>query len=196
MLHYLLYHVSFLWNRLLRIPRSRGFGIQSPSAYAFLRDVINRHSTHFDYPVDLNTKTEFSSLVQKRRRLVCRLLLHLRPVHIILDAYCYPYFLDCGLHHAVCSSMDNFDFKISVPSKFFILDTAVLRDVCLYERILGSVDSNTLLVIFNIYRNSLNISIWNKLLQDSRTGVSFDLYDCGIIFFDLKKYKQNFKVNY
>lgn len=33
------------------------------------------------------------------------------------------------------------------------------------------------------------------MMNDSRTGVTFDLYYCGILFFD-KRIKQNYIVNF
>lgn len=29
-----------------------------------------------------------------------------------------------------------------------------------------------------------------------QAGVTYDLYDCGVVMFDLTKYKQQFKVNF
>ena len=37
----MLYSIRRIATRILRIPRSRGFGVQSPSAYRFIRYVLN-----------------------------------------------------------------------------------------------------------------------------------------------------------
>ena len=49
-------------QRMLRMPRTRGFGVQSPTAYSFLRKVVNEkgflrnyrqtHAGDFSYPQD------------------------------------------------------------------------------------------------------------------------------------------------
>ena len=37
----LAYHINAKWQRLLRMPRTRGFGVQSPSVYTLVRRIIN-----------------------------------------------------------------------------------------------------------------------------------------------------------
>ena len=43
---------------------------------------------------------------------------------------------------------------------------------------------------------SISISMWVRLVADNCTVLTFDLVDCGIVFFDKTKFKQNFNVNY
>ena len=41
------------------------------------------------------------------------------------------------------------------------------------------------------------LSIADKdIVDDDRTGVSFDLYDCGLVFFDKQRYKKNYIINF
>lgn len=39
-------------------------------------------------------------------------------------------------------------------------------------------------------------ALWKKIQQDDRTGITFDLYDLGIVFFDRTKIKQHYLVNF
>ncbi|MBP1614910.1 MAG: hypothetical protein H6Q13_2358, partial [Bacteroidetes bacterium] len=39
-------------------------------------------------------------------------------------------------------------------------------------------------------------TVWRRMQSDERTGISFDLYDFGIIFFDKKKIKQHYLINF
>ena len=39
-------------------------------------------------------------------------------------------------------------------------------------------------------------ALWKRMKQDERTGISFDLYDLGILFFDKTKIKQDYIVNF
>jgi hypothetical protein len=37
---------------------------------------------------------------------------------------------------------------------------------------------------------------WKEWVQDERVGVTFDLYYCGIVFFDKKRYKFYYVINF
>ena len=43
------YYLERLWIWLTRLTRCRGFGIQSPSAYSFVRYVVNEHYPYYAY---------------------------------------------------------------------------------------------------------------------------------------------------
>ena len=43
------YYLSTWWRWLCRCKYCRGFGVQSPSAYSFIRYVINEHYPYYAY---------------------------------------------------------------------------------------------------------------------------------------------------
>ena len=62
-----------------------------------------------------------------------------------------------------------------------------------FRQICDMADSHSVLVIEAIYRDW---DFWREVERDARTGVTFDLYYCGIVFFDKSRYKKNYKVNF
>ena len=58
---------------------------------------------------------------------------------------------------------------------------------------LPKCDQQTVLVVEDICRNR---PLWQQIARDQRTGTTFDLYYCGIVFFDTKRYKHNYKINF
>lgn len=64
------------------------------------------------------------------------------------------------------------------------------------EQLLPHTNADSLFVIEGIHNSNAMLAWWNKLKQDSRTGISFDLYDLGLLFFDHNMYKQHYLINF
>ena len=62
-----------------------------------------------------------------------------------------------------------------------------------FQSLLSRCDQQTILVVEDIWRNW---PLWQQIARDPRTGTTFDLYYCGIVFFDTKRYKHNYKINF
>ena len=65
-----------------------------------------------------------------------------------------------------------------------------------FEIILPYVRTDTCVIIGNPHANKNKQQWWNELIKDPRTGVTFDLYDIGIVFFDKKRTKEHRIVNF
>ena len=65
-----------------------------------------------------------------------------------------------------------------------------------YEQLTHRVDAHSVLVMERIKRDKETKAFWERVKRDERTGVTFDLYYCGIVFFNKKRFKQNYDVNF
>ena len=61
---------------------------------------------------------------------------------------------------------------------------------------LNNLSSDSVLVLGGIKKDKDTNLFWKKLIKDSRVGVTFDLYYCGIVFLKTNMTKQNYIVNY
>ena len=68
------------------------------------------------------------------------------------------------------------------------------RDV--YEQFLPLAGENTCFVIGTPYADKDKKRWWKEVIADQRTGVTFDLYDIGLVFFDKKRVKEHRVVNF
>ena len=185
----------FLW--LYRIRDCRGFGVQSPTAYSFIRYVINEHYPYYAYN-DLRERHKnirwsrrkmlelYFRLSNYRQadRMVCYLTVDTEYKDLVSDyekAACPSTVVDAGT-----LSLDG------VGIVMFQTPVMLFNDAGL----LSALDSHTLLVIENIHSSSVNREAWNDIVADERTGRTFDLYYCGIVFMDKSKYKEHFCVNF
>lgn len=65
-----------------------------------------------------------------------------------------------------------------------------------YEEEVDKMGPKGMMVIYGIYQNQEMKQVWQQLKSDSRSGITFDLYDVGIILFDKKITKQDYIVNF
>ena len=170
---------SFLiW--LQRIGHCRGFGVQSPTDYAFVRYVVNERWPYYAYD-ELGRGEDW--LTRKRGRLYFRLANWRQPATVV-DEQGSPYW-QAGCRRAkVVGAADRIELaRLSLDGDY------KARMEALYAR----ADDRSLLVIDDIYRDW---PFWRSVVADERTGVCFDLYYCGIVFFDKKRAKKNYIINF
>ena len=65
-----------------------------------------------------------------------------------------------------------------------------------YNESAGKMPQDGMFVVYGIYENNGMEQLWQQLLSDSRSGITFDLYEIGIILFDKKITKQDYIVNF
>ena len=194
---------ALIW--LTRIGDCRGFGVQSPSAYSFIRYVINEHYPYYSYS---DLKYSFSNLSWKERKMS---ELYFRLSNYVQSSNWYVFgnisnslnsYLKAGCNSTNIYDFDTFLSGVSssdkVCSKF--RSSVVLVKELLTEAqinfILTHLSNDSILVLENIYSSSSFKRQWNKLKYEARTGCSYDLYYCGILFMDTSKIKQHYKVNF
>jgi hypothetical protein len=59
--------------------------------------------------------------------------------------------------------------------------------------ILNKVNAQSVMIIENI-RN--DVAFWQEVACDERTGITYDLYYCGIVMFDKNRHKMNYIINF
>ena len=189
-----LFTASVVW--LSRIGHCRGFGIQSPGDYWFVRYVINEHWPYYQYST-LGKGDDW--LTQKVGRLLFRIVNWRQPS--VIDCSAYQEYLQAGSRKAVLrrqepeySSMQGTATKSGGQET---MDLVVLmpegdcRSRLAY--IYNKVKSDSVLIVVNIRKAK---DLWSEVVADERSVITFDLYYCGIVLFDKKRHKQSYIVNF
>ena len=195
----------YLFSRMMvwlaRSRHSRGMGVQSPSAYRFIRYVVNEHYPYYAYE-DLGSMP-FS--ISKRRIKLCRFYFRLSNFcqpSVIFNygsrTEAYEVYMKRGCMKAVVlnqqhgqpdilRTIDKLDMaRISLVGNY----PAVVNDA------ISKAHSQSVFVVEHIKRNKETWKYWQSLVQDSRVAVTYDLYYCGVLFFDKNIFKQNYIVNF
>lgn len=191
---------------VLRMPRTYGFGVQSPFAYRFIREVVNDHSnfqsprvchgkqgvlSFFRFPVTVNERIQRSSKLDRRiYMLLLRLLAYQQP---------YACFVSSNIHDPLLYDMFSFGSCRVISS--LSVSESVSMAVISYgfldcDSLLDRMDNNGLLIVMGIRKHRKALEFWRLLISDNRTFVSFDLYDVGVIFFNSKMHKRVYCCNF
>lgn len=80
------------------------------------------------------------------------------------------------------------------PVLFHIAHVNSYKDI--YEKIVEYASDADCLIISLPYADKDKKQWWKNVKDDKRTGVTFDLYDIAIVFFDKKRIKENRIVNF
>lgn len=189
-----------------RISHCRGFGVQSPSAYRFIRYVVNEHFPYYAYD---SLRLAFPGESPDKHRLH---RLYFRIANFAQASRCIDYSC-CGAMFeryvkAACSKTevvrvepgicaDSLDglLRPLAPLRFVRI-AASEGCVGFAEKVLECSSTDTLVVVERIKSDASMREAWRKIMSDSRVSVSFDLYYCGIAFFDTGRFKRNYVVNF
>lgn len=193
------YKVQRYLHWLRRIKYCRGFGVQSPSAYRFIRYVINEHYPYYAYDELRKELPRLDSLTRKRMELYFRVA-NFRQASLWLD-FCerndvIATYVGRGCHATQVRRITDLR-QITADDRIEVLRICPSAGCeALLEAALQKADDRTLFVIEDIGYNDTAKRMWQKLLESDITSVSYDLYYLGIAFFDRKRYKANYVVNF
>ena len=215
--------------RVVRTPSTIGFGVQSPQAYHFIRDVVRDKNRFYSFENDKLSGSRHSRNQHKTLLLYYRIAKSSDYKNICICVE-HPNVIIEYLHSLLCdlpfvklknvlgqmpigfcvqSSFHDFEYCFdqmpNMPSQSSV--AAVLNDCDMlimdlsdYWQVVFNIfvhraSRGSILIVQDIYSTPQSLKDWKKICADNRTGVTFDLYDCGIVFFDLNMYKQHYKVN-
>lgn len=193
------YKVQRYLHWLRRIKYCRGFGVQSPSAYRFIRYVINEHYPYYAYDELRKELPRLDSLTRKRMELYFRIA-NFRQASLWLDYSrrddTIATYVWRGCNATRVRNIADSQQPVSGDKIEVLRICPIAGCESLLAAALKQADDRTLFVIEDIGYNDTAKRMWQKLLESDITSVSYDLYYLGIAFFDRKRYKANYVVNF
>lgn len=193
------YKVQRYLHWLRRIKYCRGFGVQSPSAYRFIRYVINEHYPYYAYDELRKELPRLDSLTRKRMELYFRVA-NYRQASLWLDYSrrddTIATYVWRGCNATRVRNIADSQQPVSGDKIEVLRICPIAGCESLLAAALKQADDRTLFVIEDIGYNDTAKRMWHTLLESDITSVSYDLYYLGIAFFDRKRYKANYVVNF
>ena len=193
-----MYYINRWAVWIMRAFHCRGFGVQSPSDYSFIRYVVNEHYPYYAYSELAAAMPQAGRLTHKMGRLYLRMANYRQPRVIVYAGQqnaAYKAYMQAGCKRAVIA--DSIGQAIARQTH---IDMLIVRLDDSSEDVIVSalehVDSRSVFVIEGINRNKAARAFWQRVIKDERIRVTFDLYYAGVLFFDVRRYKQHYKVNF
>ena len=200
-----------IWNWCRRFRYRCGYGVHSPSDFFLITSVIYEGLPYYAYD-RLKASSGLKSLPhyrEKVNRLLFRLVNYFRPVSLIEvgegngDSFRYMREARLSMKAVSLKGEDQAETlrqlkvelkKVKKLDFLHIGPTAYYKDI--FEMAYPYLHPQSCVVIGNIYMIKERKEWWGRLLTDERVRISFDLYDIGLVLFEEKRFKQNYKVNF
>lgn len=199
----------FIWLRRFR--HRRGYGVHSPFAFNFITNVIYERTPYYKYDELLVSQKEqarqkdcgWDYETGKVKRLLFRVVNYCQPVTIV-DAGClsasslYLKAAKEGADYTAAANLSELFLEAGVPVDFLYVHD--YRRPEFVEEVFNLCASRStqrsVFVVEGIRYTPSMMALWKRLVRHERAGITFDLYDLGIVFFDKTKNKQDYIVNF
>jgi len=190
--------------RLIRIPHSLGFGVQSPSAYYFIKYVIEEKLPYYLYD-DLQIKFPDVKTENRKFYKLCFRIANYAQASDIMIIGDHDSVLTSYIRSACKKAVVNFsscnDFTNNINLKKIDNIDILISDVSYIdpqtiESLLQLCIEKSILIFTGIRNDKKSVQVWKSLVNDNAISDSFDLYDYGIITFMDKQSKGNYSINF
>ncbi len=190
------YRVKWIWNWIHRMGYSRGFGVQSPSAYSFIRYVLTEHYPYYAYDELKMRFKSFDHATKKKGRLYFRLANYAQASHWF-DYHSaeqpYAAYVHEGCRKTVFQAIDG----KTIPNAFRIARLSMTEDYqAVYEALCKVATDDSILILEGINDNKDTKAFWRRVQESQKATRTYDLFLCGIIVFDTSKHKHHYIVNF
>lgn len=199
----------FIW--LYRFRHRCGYGVHSPFAFNLITQVIYQRTPYYKYEelakaqkqLEREKDKHWKYESKKVKRLLFRLVNHAQP-ETLVDAgtlAASALYLKAGKEGAdytAASDLSELFLESGVPVDFLYLHDYRRPDFVeeVFRICAARTWGKSLFVVEGIRYTPQMLALWKRMKQDERVGITFDLYDLGILFFDKTKLKQDYIVNF
>ena len=189
---------------LSRLRHRVGFGVHSPWAFRFIRDVVGERLPYYAY-ADLQGQAPISG---KRELRLARLYLRLSnfmqaaaAIDYAAPTPAYAMYIAAGCRRTRVTSADGSPAGTAAAiAAIGGARLARMSAVGQYERFFdawrAAAADTSMLVIEGIDSSRDARRLWRRMKDDGACTLTFDLYYCGIVYKDSRRAKQHYIVDF
>ena len=178
---------------------NRGFGVQSPSAFFFITQVLGEKLPYYAYE-ELNHKVKaHGGMSLKQAKDLFRITNYMQPSNCIAIASdtaaetmkaARP---SVPCHNIEGSGMTEFLKYLKechTVDMLYIADTP-LRNAFV-DAVLPHTNNSSIIIVEGIHNDGATLQWWQSVVDNPATIVTYDMYSYGILLFDKEKKKQHY----
>lgn len=199
----------FIW--LCRFRHRRGYGVHSPFAFNLIKSVIFEHAPYYKYAALRDAEKQMARREGRQvlyetlrvRRLLFRLVNYARPDTVVdfgtlAASALYLRAAREQADYMAAATLSELFLEADVPVDFLYLHDYRHPDEVeeAFQVCVRRTTPRSVFVIEGIRYTRAMETLWRRLRKHERVGVTFDLYDLGVLFFDLSKPKQDYIINF
>ena len=196
---------------------NRGFGIQSPSSFFFITQVLKERLPYYAY-TELDKAIGGGRLKRKHFRELFRITNYLHPTSCIsigsVEATCTMISARPSVKHYLVApngitdeaqallNTDNCNIIESteqLPALFEQLKSIGILYISISDNsdsliraALTHTNNSSVIIVDGINSNKAAREWWQQIVNDSKIVVTYDMYGYGMLFFDKERRKQNY----
>lgn len=197
----------FIW--LSRFRHRCGYGVHSPFAFSLITDVVYEKMPYYAYSsLKKEQKKKVKELrwkkgMRKVNRFLFRLVNRVQPETIVevgrhSVSSLYLQAAKPSADYLFASDLSELFLDAGVPVDFLYLNDyrnpSLMEEV--YRICVRRTTAQSVFVLHGIHYSKAMKALWKRLQADEQVGITFDLYDVGLLFFDKTKIKQHYIVNF
>ena len=200
-----------LWIWFLRFRHRRGYGVHSPFAFFFITHVVYERAPYYDYKKLKQTEKalalqhgrgwRYESL--KMKRFLFRLVNYSQPGTMIdagrvAASSLYLKAAKPAADYLAVTDLSELFLEADTPIDFLYLHDCgrpgFVEEV--FRICVSRTTQRSVFAVEGVGASAAMRAIWKRMQQHGRVGITFDLYDVGILFFDRSMTKQHYVVNF
>lgn len=182
-----------------------GYGVHSPFAFNFITNIIYEKTLYYAYTdIEENKAKKYPFESKKLNRLLFRLVNWSQPKTIVDvggNQSNSPYYLKAakkGAEYISVTDISTLNSIKDLPIDFLYIHynnhAEFAKEV--FYRSIEHITEKSVFVIQGIRYSQAMKKLWSDIINEDKVGITFDLYDAGIILFDKSKIKQQYIVNF
>ena len=172
-----------LYDLLARKMRCRGFGIQSPNDYAFVRYVLCETWPYYQYK-SLRCQTKNSRLYEMYFRLANYRQPQLAADVGETDDNAFEAYVKAGCRKCVVTR------QLHPSAKIVRLQSDAFSPEML-DKALKTAAAETILIVEGIRQKT---ALWQSLTGNNAVATTYDMYQCGVAVIGNRQNKQSYKL--